>query len=113
MENLTGFIVSVRPKHGQSVNYECDGNSHTLAADDEFVGYYWQITDVALSVPLAHIQEVSLVDTERKQFAYGKRVRFPLPDIAVSIRALRGDVSYTGSMVKLDQIERWFPINSR
>lgn len=105
MDNLTGFIVSVRSRtHGPS-SYEYDGVRRTLGPGEEFIGYYWQITDVA------HIQEVTIVDPEKKTFVYGEQAIFDTSEVTISIRALRAEVSYSGG--DFSKFERWISLNGR
>jgi len=106
MENLTGFIVSVRTKSNSPVSYTIDNEPVVLLPGEEFIGYLQAETQDSLESDWtrAHLQKVILMSEKRKLFRYGGSATFASGGIVVSILAKRGSNSYPH---EFDQYETW------
>jgi len=108
MENLTGFIVSVRTKSNSPVSYTIDNEPAVLLPGEEFIGYLQSETQDSLESDWtrAHLQKVILMSEKRKLFRYGGSATFASGGIVVSILAKRGPATYPA---EYDQYETWNP----
>lgn len=80
MENITGFIVRVKPLGRKPTHYYYNGSETILDIGDEFIGYFWQMTekDEVGKFHKAHIRKVILIDSEKLFFRYGGEAAFDL-----------------------------------
>jgi len=113
MENITGFIVKVTPKGSEPVKYQYDGKTSMLDFNEDFIGYFWQMTgrNDDNSWQFAHINKLSLIDPDRKQFRYEKEAIFDIPTVNIAIKAKRGPDSNNRFLPdKFDHLETWYPM---
>ena len=77
MDNITGFIVTVKGKQNKPVKYYSDGIEKTLDPEEAFLGYFWQMTGRTVNGcwEKAHVSEVkslmpskSFLDTGERQY---------------------------------------------
>ena len=112
MENITGFVVEVKPKPRKrdAISYQYDAGTKLLRPDETFVGYFWQMTDRQNdgTYKKAHIRETLLHDADKKLFSYGGEAVFSLDDVVITIRALRGPASNNRHLSKeFKKYETW------
>ncbi len=110
MDNITGFIVEVKSKSGETVEYTYNNEKTILSGNDVFVGYFWQMT-----VPekdgeyyKAHITKISLIDKQKLLFRYEKEAVFDTNEVEITIKAKRGPESNNKFLEKTyDKYETW------
>lgn len=116
MADPMGFIVEVRTKSQKSLSYKYGDQSRVLEPNETFIGYFRQTTEAGFNGTFkkAYIQEIQIVDHDKKLFEYGEEAVFPLEDISINIWALRGPESNNTCLPpEYQQYETWNNIYQR
>lgn len=110
MENITGFIVDVKPINGEIAEYNYDGKKIFLLETDIFIGYFYQMTDCRENeiCKNAHIIKIKLIDKQKLLFQYEREAIFDISKVIIKIRAKRGPESNNKYLPKeYDKYETW------
>lgn len=113
MQNLTGFIVSVKPKGNEPIDYKYNNEIRTLLPDEDFIGYFWVMSNTDKTDPphFAGIHKIALVSNQG-HFKYEKEAWFDIEKVNISIIAKRGPESNNRFLPKeYDGFETWNAIN--
>ncbi len=108
--NITGFIVDVKPISGKTVEYIYDGKKKFLLETDIFTGYFWSMTGSNENGiwKNAHITKISLIDTQKLLFQYEKEAIFDTSNVEIIIKAKRGPDSNNIYLPKeYEKYETW------
>ena len=110
MENITGFIVRVLPLDEKPTEFIYYGEIATLNVGDEFIGYFWQMTDKddAGNFQKAHIRKINLVDPEKRLFKFEGEAKFNVSTVLISIHAKIGPESKNRFLSQeFDEYDTW------
>lgn len=95
-ENLTGFIVEVRPRKDNVQIFSQDGRVRYLSISAPILGYFWQVTDKRNDGRFhkAHLIEIEITDPRRKLYRELDQLTVNIDDVNITILALRGGNEY-------------------
>ncbi|WP_210466865.1 hypothetical protein [Rufibacter roseolus] len=92
MDNITGFIVKVKPKGSGPIEYKYNDRAAQLTEEEDFVGYFRMMSNPEKSDPpyYGSVQKITLVDREKLLFRYEDDAIFNLDEVNITIVAKRG-----------------------
>lgn len=95
-ENLTGFIVEVRPRKDNAQIFSQNGEERYLSISAPILGYFQQMTDKKNDGRFhkAHLIEIEIADPEKKSYKELDQITVKIDDVNITIRALRGGNEY-------------------
>ena len=92
MDNITGFIVSVRTKGTTPVPYTSGNEEKFLQPTEELLGYFQSISLSAIGAHegIGHIKETVPINRKRYRYYWGNDISFQTIDMHIEIKANRG-----------------------